>query len=276
MAATKRTMVESVGYTMRRHQSSKTGIGGRIREYAGAHRRRFIVLLIGGATLVCLVAAYVLFSVMSWQSFDMRTDKTRQTTQASIARLERTPQQVKEIAKVAKEARVTIEQMCDFSPLIQWQTNIFSVVNKAVGKCQTQQEKLQGSQVALKEIHTRIQSEQEFASILNDAQQALGALDAADFEARHGQWQNTLSSLEELEMHKSLDSTRTAARTAVEEIIGAYEALAAAHAAEDRKAFDEATATHAKGYSKLGAIQNHSVDSYDKLVNTLSKELRDS
>lgn len=266
-------MVKSVGYTMRR-QNAKVGLMSRMKEYASVPRRRFVILLLCSVTLVVLVVAYIIFSVTSWRSFEAQAGKTHQATKDAIARLERTPQQIKEVAKVTKESRATIAQMCNISPLIQWQASIFPRAKQAVGKCLARQEKLEGAQDVLREIHARIQSEQNFANLMNEARQALSTLEATEFEARGAQWQKTQALLTEMKTHKSLASTRSVALTATEEIIAAYRALAAAHTAEDRQAFDDATAAHAKSYSKLGAIQNHSVDSYDALIDDLSNELR--
>lgn len=267
MAAPERTVVKSVGYTIMR-RLIKAGPLNRAKEYIVSHKLK-CSLVAGGILLAILVALYVWYSVVSWQSLGTRTDEVRSSVKATVTRLDQQSHEVEEISHAAKRMRADIDGLCEVSPLIRWHVRVVAPVDALQKECRTEQEKFRGTHHALVAIYDRAISEQEFAQSVTTTWQSLDELEPADHETRLSQWREARETLGAIKLHASLKSSRAAAVTAIDDIIASYESLVTASASEDRAAFDEAGDALRKSYSKLGAIQNHSVESYDGLIDNL-------
>lgn len=260
-------MVKSARYTVMQRQVPSNRLS-RVKGYIAAHTRR-CALIAAGVLLVIFASLYTWYSIVSWQALSVRTDEVRESTKTAVTRLEQQSHEVEEIGRVAKRLKVDIDEMCEVSPLIQWHAHVVASTGALLGECHAEQRKLREVRRALAVIYVRAESEQKFAQHMSATLSALNAIDPVEYDARRTQWKEARVPLDELELHSSLDEAHAAAMTATDEIIASYDLLVEANKREDRAAFDEASDALRKGYSKLGAVQNHSVESYDQLIDTL-------
>ncbi len=245
----------------------------RVKGYIAAHTRR-CALIAAGVLLVIFASLYTWYSIVSWQALSARTDEVRESIKTSVARLNQQSHEVEEIGSVAKRLKVDIDEMCKVSPLIQWHVHVVASTDAMLDECHAEQKKFRDAHRALAVIYARAESEQKFAQRMSATLQALNNIEPAEYDARRTQWKEARVPLDELELHSSLDEAHAAAMTATDEIIASYDSLVEANKREDRAAFDEASDALRKGYSKLGAVQNHSVESYDQLIDTLNSAMK--
>lgn len=234
------------------------------------HKKKLLIVTIVAAAIGVTVG-YVTWSILSWQYIGSSAASTSQSVKTDIASLTKQKVTSKELARRAESIKADIETLCVSSPLIKWQSRVVSSAKEALARCEQARQQLQVVQAALEAIVQRVASEQRMAQKLHDLQDRLSRVAKDDYAASREEWKTFGAEVEHEATHSSLNASKQAAKDAVSEIIAGYDKLVAANKVEKRADFDIAVAEIEKGYSKLGAVQNSSVDTYTTLLDSLQQ-----
>ena len=239
-------------------------------DYIATHRRR-LLWLAGAVLLAAIVVGYVLWSVLSWRHLDTQAQTAGGAVERAVTTLVERKTTVATLSERTAALQSQIDTLCVVSPLVAWQAQLIAPATRANQACTQTQERLTSVYAALDALQRRLTSERDFAARLVAVQEQLAAVAADDYDAQRAIWAELHTHLQQSRVHGSLQSSKQAAVAATGELVAGYEQLVAAHAAEKRPEFDAAVAAIEKAYSKLGAIQNTSVESYDVLLTALAK-----
>lgn len=235
-----------------------------------AHRPQLIVIAIL-IIVSALLGGYVWYSAQQWQTLSTHTDQTNAKVKARILALESKKHNLQEVQQETLAITEEIDSMCQVSPVVRWQRQLAPTIRDTLESCATYQKSLDTARDSLKVLAARAVSEQKFAGVLAVQQKEIAAVKPDDIEAQRAAWQTFGTSVKAVEVHSSLDDAKQSALKTGRELVSAYDALIKANKEENRTAYDEAIAAIQKEYSKLGEIQNLSVESYSRLVDEVRK-----
>lgn len=234
-----------------------------------AHHKKKILIMTGVVGVVTAFTVYVIWSVLSWQHIGSNAVTTQRSIKADIAALATQKTASQELANRAEDIKSSLETLCVVSPLIEWQLQLFGGAREAQAHCEQAKQRMKAVQTALEAIVQRVASEQRMAQKLQALQSKLAKMPKDDYTTSRETWNTFRTEIERDTAHSSLDTSKQAAHDASQDIVAGYDKLLAANKAQKRADFDGAVAEIEKGYSKLGAIQNSSVDSYSALLDAL-------
>lgn len=255
-------------------QKKHTSIFAGMREYVLAHKR-CVVLVSMGIVLAIATAVYVWVSVADWRSLATEAQSQTGQIESRITQLSQKKHDIHAVKGVADDTLHTVDHLCDVSPLIEWQRHIVEAADSAHVACVHHEEKLAKAEHALRDISKRIDGELALSTVFSTQHADLAALEVEAYDAHRQLWQKFSAKVEKVPVDASLESTKKSAAACSKEIAQAYKQLSAADKKENRSAFDEAVVDVQKGYSKLGEVQNRSVESYSKLVVSLQQSVDD-
>ncbi len=232
--------------------------------------KKYIAVFVCGVLLVSIVG-YVYWSVVVWQRAEASSRQARQDSKASVQFLRENKSNVNEITKRIETLSKTIGSVCYVPSLMAWQVHVVRHAKDTRDNCNKTHNELTEVRTALSAISARVRSEQDFARVMTTAQAALEKLPQDGYTAQRDTWVNCAAAIGRLTTHQSLKTTKDTAKNAVAEVVAAYDKLIVADKEQKRTEFDVAISEVEKAYSKLGAIQNTSVDSYAQLVDALDE-----
>ena len=245
MAADKRIVVNTTGdpLDMKRTAVKKTID---VKKYF-QHNKKKVFLLTSVAIAIVLLAGYVTWSVLSWQRNSQAATDVRQSIKADVQVLTTQKTTAEKLASESNDAKTSIDVLCTVSPLVEWQSRVFSEAKEAQGNCAHTKQQLQAAQSALGAITQRLTSERQMSEKLQTLQGTLSKIAKDDYAASREAWSLFHADLERISVHSSLQASTHAARDAARDIVVGYDGLIAADSAEKRDEFDGAVAEIEKG-----------------------------
>lgn len=239
--------------------------------YCRQHRWR-VVLIAGGSIAFIVAGAYLWGSIATWRTLETTTTERAQAVNQRIAALAQQRHTLEDLRVTTEDIAKQADQLCDMPAIIAWQRHLHQSLQDRLDHCDNERVTMQSTIEALQTISDRIESEQQLADGVANIQQQLADLPEHEYQQRKEVWEPFVHQVEELSLHASLKTTAAALTVATTDIIAGYTALIAADEAQDRAAFDAAVEATKKGYSKLGDMQNTSVESFTTLLDALVQQ----
>lgn len=216
--------------------------------------------------VVVLLSGYVWYSVHTWRETAARTERTNDAIKGRIDRLQRDAPTLKKVKTTVDSMTAQIDDLCAVPPFVAWQQHVSSAARSVLTSCQTYQRTLTAVRDALQVLSARVDSEQQFTELLIHHRQAIKQTPPEELDAHLREWRSFITKVKTAKVHPSLEKTKQSAIATGQEVAAAYDMLIKADKEENRTDFDVAVAAIEKGYSKLGEIQNLSVESFSQLV----------
>lgn len=247
----------------------RRSIGG----YIATHRRR-VALVAVVILLTAGVVAYVGYSVVQWRTLEQRAEDETTQVRSQVVRLTKLPTTPDAVNKRATDTRKTAQQLCDVPELIEWQRHLVSAARAVHETCiKDYRVKLMATADSLAKLKGRIADEEVLRDVIENHLHTIKKLKSDDYDAHREAWRTVSRTSKEVSVDASLHSAQDAMVSTASDIAAAYDKLIAANKAEHREDFDAAVEEVQKGYSKLGKIQNLSVESYARLIDHLHKTI---
>lgn len=268
MATRERTLVVAAGNPM----IKRTATGGEAmyrRLIASCKRHPWCALsVIGAVLLLILSGVYVWYSINTWGNLASDAQSERKIIRSKLMNIHSQDQPLESIRTLAESVHADTKHLCDVSSLVSWHRHSFDAAKVAHKECVTHQRKIGAVGESLRDITYRIDRELAFDAHVASHQGKLNKTDASDYALHKKTWQEFIDQTQKLKVDSSLEAAKKAAISSSTFIVTSYDQLIAADKAEKRAEFDAAAADVQKGFSMLGEIQNLSVESYAKLVDT--------
>lgn len=220
---------------------------------------------------IVLLTGYVWYSMQQWNNVSAHTDKTNTEVKTRILALQGKEHSLEEVKAETKMITKKIDEMCNVSPGVSWQRQIAPKIRDTLESCTTYRKSLSKARDALTTLSVRASSEQRFAAMLKAYQVKVAEIPPEKVESSREAWKDFAEKVKKIEVHESLEDAKESASITARELAQSYDELIKANKEENRTAYDEAAVSIQKGYSKLGEIQNLSVESYSRLVDEVRK-----
>lgn len=224
--------------------------------------------VIGAMLLLILGGTYVWYSINTWGNLVSDAQSERKIIRSKLMNIHSQGQPLESIKALAESVHADAKHLCDVSSLVSWHQHSFNAAKVAHKECVTHQRKISAVGESLHDITYRIDRELAFDAHLALHQGKLNKTEASDYALHKKTWQKFIDQTQKLKVDSSLEASKKAAISSSTFIVTSYDQLIAADKAEKRAEFDAAAADVQKGFSMLGEIQNLSVESYAKLVDT--------
>ena len=261
-------MVDTVGDTIMKRAAAKSRID--IPRFIAMHRWQMAIV---GAALciVVLVLVYVWHSYTAWSTLRETAESRTQGVKSQVETLTSRKHSIEEVRSTSLSLKDTTAHLCDVSSFVKWQHHMIAHARDAHNYCNQYHQKLSDVNKTLGAIVERSQHELHFASHLGTFHDTLSKVGAEDYEAAKNIWTKFGDDTSKLQTHASLDAVKQSTIVTAKEIAAAYDKLLLAHKHQKRQEFDNSVVEIQKGYSKLGELQNLSVESFSKLVDSLER-----
>lgn len=226
------------------------------RRFRRPGRRRAAVALVAG-----LVLGYTAFSLQTWAGFDERTaawsEESQQLLDAASAGVERPVEErasdVQEIRRTVDQLSVDAEEMCTPRAVIRWQSSL-GAGTTSQQSCQESVEQVTQVAEKLDRVAAYLEDEYTVAAALDPLSAWSDQATEDEFAEILQAWQDTEREIAELSVSEAFEPTRAELLAALDEVIVAWEAVDAAHEAQDLVAFAEARDELPPSYTGLAEV----------------------
>jgi hypothetical protein len=221
--------------------------------------------------IIVLVLVYVWHSYATWSTLRETAESRTQDVKSQVETLTSRKHSIEEVHSTSLSLKDTTDHLCDVSSFVKWQHHMIAHARDAHNYCNQYHQKLSDVNKTLGAIVERSQHELHFAGHLGTFHDNLSKVGAEDYGAAKNIWTKFGDDTSKLHTHASLDAVKQSTIATAKEIAAAYDRLLLAHKDQKRQEFDNSIVEIQKGYSKLGELQNLSVESFSKLVDSLER-----
>lgn len=235
-----------------------------------SNKRRVIILVSSISAVLLLIAAYIIYSAISWNDAQKTAASVRTDTKAVIDKRlggATAPTNIEvELTSITKEYKAsTVGDSCDLPFLVRWQ-EVLWFTQDATTRCQNENKDAREVLAKLDALRVYVVQSNMIAKKMADT--AKNANDKKlNFADAKTVWQSAVTNIETQSVDSSVLSARTSAVDAAKGIIAAYDGVQEAEKSQDRTKYDAAITTLGKAYDAASKVTESTKSQYSELLN---------
>lgn len=237
-----------------------------------SNKRRAIIIGGVAALVIALIAAYVIYSVIAWNTAQKAASSARTDIKSVIdTRLGSASAPTNgevELTTITKDYKAsTVGDHCDLPVLVAWQEALW-FTKDATAHCQSENKEAREVLIKLDSLRVyTVQSNMIAKKLIDSAKNANDKkLNFADAKTV---WQSAVTNIETQSVDESVMGVRTDAVEVAKGIIAAYEVVQEAEKSQDRAKYDAAITSLGKAYDGASKVTESTKTHYSELLGQL-------